>query len=192
MNYLAHLYLSGKGNKELLVGNFIADEVKGNKYKSYSQGIQQGIFLHRKIDEFADKHPVFNHSKKRLYSVYHHYAGVVNDIFYDHFLAKDWNVYSDIPLNKFSVYCYKTLLSHWFHLPHSVRQYLPFIVLHRRLTAYASIEGIEESIRILSKYSSLPNHSEQAIHILTAEYEEYRKEFHQFFPEVMTFCGKGS
>ncbi len=93
MNYLAHLYLSGQDNKELLVGNFIADEVKGNKYKSYSQGIRQGIFLHRKIDEFADRHPIFNQSKKRLYPVYRHYAGVVNDIFYDHFLAKDWNVY---------------------------------------------------------------------------------------------------
>jgi acyl carrier protein phosphodiesterase len=188
MNYLAHLHLSGKNNEELLVGNFIADEVKGNRYKSYSEGIRRGIILHRKIDEFADKHPVFNHSKRRLYPVYHHYASVVNDIFYDHFLAKDWNTYSNIPLSKFSAYCYKTLLSYWFHLPQSVKQYLPFIVLHRRLTAYTSVEGIEESIRILSKYSSLPDYTEQAIHVLTAEYEDYREEFHRFFPELVEFC----
>ena len=187
MNYLAHLYISGQ-EKELLVGNFIADDVKGKRYKSYSDGIQQGIFLHRKIDEFADNHPIFNHSKKRLYSVYHHYAGVVNDVFYDHFLAKDWNTYSDIPLNKFSAYCYKTLLSYWFHLPNSVKQYLPFIVYHRRFTAYANMEGIEDSIRIMAKYSSLPDHTEQAIRILSDKYEEYREEFHRFFPELVAFC----
>ncbi len=95
-----------------------------------------------------------------------------------------------MPLSKFSIYCYKTLLSYWFHLPYSVRQYLPFIVLHRRLTAYASIEGIEESIRILSKYSSLPDYTGQAIRILTAEYEEYREEFHRFFPEMVFKSGE--
>jgi len=187
MNYLAHLYISGQ-EKELLVGNFIADEVKGKKYKSYPDGIRKGIFLHREIDGFADNHPVFNLSKKRLYPVYHHYAGVVNDIFYDHFLAKDWDTYSDIPLSKFSVYCYKTLLSYWFYLPGSVKQYLPFIILNRRLTAYAGIEGIRDSIRIMTKYSSLPDHTDQAIHILSAEYEEYRNEFHRFFPELIEFC----
>ncbi|MFY8028687.1 MAG: ACP phosphodiesterase, partial [Bacteroidia bacterium] len=42
MNFLAHQYLS-KHNHELMIGNFIADAVKGNNYEIYSEGIIQGI-----------------------------------------------------------------------------------------------------------------------------------------------------
>jgi acyl carrier protein phosphodiesterase len=189
MNYLAHLYLSGN-DKNILVGNFIADDVKGKKYTAYPQGIQQGIFLHRKIDQFSDTHPLFNQSKKRLYPVYHHYARVVNDIFYDHFLAKDWEQFSDMPLQSFSSYCYKTLLSYWFHLPGSVKQYLPFIIMHKRLTAYAEIDGLKDSLQVMSRHSSLPDHSNEAIDILCRDYDAYRAEFHEFFPEIIRFCNE--
>jgi acyl carrier protein phosphodiesterase len=187
MNYLAHLYLSGK-NKELLVGNFIADDVKGKRYLSYSSGIQKGILLHRKIDHFSDNHPVFNESKKRLYPVYSHYARVVNDIFYDHFLAKNWETFSDVPLSSFSSFCYRTLLSYWFHLPANVKRYLPFVVLHRRLTAYAEIEGLRNSLEIMSRHSSLPDYTDQAIDILICNYDVYEAEFYRFFPEIIEYC----
>ena len=65
MNFLAHLYLS-KNNKNILIGNFIADAVKGKKYKDYSKEIQTGILLHREIDNFTDNHTVVKQSKRRL------------------------------------------------------------------------------------------------------------------------------
>jgi acyl carrier protein phosphodiesterase len=37
---------------------------------------------------FLDKVP-------KLHSRYHHYAGVIVDVFYDHFLAKNWVTYSN-------------------------------------------------------------------------------------------------
>jgi acyl carrier protein phosphodiesterase len=49
--------------------------------------IQNGITLHRAIDTFTDAHPVFRESTKVTFR-YHHYAGVIVDVFYDHFLAK--------------------------------------------------------------------------------------------------------
>ena len=58
MNFLAHLYLSGD-DEEQIVGNFIADHVKGKAIESYSDGIRAGIMLHREIDVFTDSHPVF-------------------------------------------------------------------------------------------------------------------------------------
>ncbi|MDD3273470.1 MAG: DUF479 domain-containing protein, partial [Bacteroidales bacterium] len=58
MNYLAHIYLSGS-NRQLQVGNFIGDFVKGRKHENYPKGIQKGILLHREIDRFTDCHPLF-------------------------------------------------------------------------------------------------------------------------------------
>ena len=40
MNYLAHLYLSGE-EKELLVGNFIADHVLSAEYEEYRNEFHQ-------------------------------------------------------------------------------------------------------------------------------------------------------
>ena len=48
MNFLAHLYLSGE-DEELMIGNFIADFIRNREVTNYSEGIQKGIFLHRKI-----------------------------------------------------------------------------------------------------------------------------------------------
>ena len=67
-------------------------------------------------------------------------------------------------------------------------QYLPFIVFHRRLTAYAHIDGVRNSLQIMSRHSSLPDHADRAIEVLENEYDAYRSEFHQFFPEIIKFC----
>ena len=109
MNFLAHLFLS-KDNKNILTGNFIADAVKGSDYKIYPAEIQTGILLHRYIDTFTDAHPTTRQSKRRLNGRYNHYRGVIIDIFYDHFLAKNWHEYSAIPLDIYADNVYKFLI----------------------------------------------------------------------------------
>ena len=108
MNFLAHIYLSGD-NELVTIGNFVADGVRGNKYKLYPTDIQIGIQLHRQIDTFTDAHPVFRQCTKRLHKGYGHYSGVIVDIFYDHFLAKNWTSYSDVPLDLYIADFYKSL-----------------------------------------------------------------------------------
>ena len=63
MNYLANLYLSGN-NEDVLIGNFIADSVKGSKYKDYTSKIQQGILLHRQIDTHTMHTPILELAQK--------------------------------------------------------------------------------------------------------------------------------
>jgi len=53
MNFLAHLYLSGD-NKEVRLGNFIGDAVKGNSLDRFPEMIRAGIWLHREIDSYTD------------------------------------------------------------------------------------------------------------------------------------------
>jgi acyl carrier protein phosphodiesterase len=56
-------------------------------FETFPIEIQRGIILHRVIDTFADAHPVFRTSTK-LHKRYHHYSGVIVDVFYDHFQVK--------------------------------------------------------------------------------------------------------
>src|SRR5205823_15097016 len=101
MNFLAHIYHSGEDD-ELMVGNFIADFVKGRKKDDYPERIKKGIELHRKIDYFTDHHPVTLRSQARIRKKQGKYSGVVIDLFYDHFLAKNFTKYHSLPLKDFS------------------------------------------------------------------------------------------
>jgi len=87
MNFLAHLYLSGESEK-IMVGNFMADYVKGRKFENYKDEIRKGILLHRSIDSYTDSHPLVSQSGQYFRGTYRKYSAVITDLIYDHFLAK--------------------------------------------------------------------------------------------------------
>src|SRR5260221_9276557 len=93
MNYLAHVYLSF-GIPEITVGNLISDFVKGKKKFDYPARIQQGITLHRAIDDFTDRHVVTQRAKLVFKEAYGLYAGPITDVVHDHFLANDTLIFA--------------------------------------------------------------------------------------------------
>ncbi len=186
MNYLAHLYLSGESEK-MLVGNFIGDYVKGRQYKSYPDEIAAGILLHRRIDHFTDIHPLHKEAKVLFREDFGHYAGIVVDFIYDHFLAVNWTSYSDTSLRWFAKRSHSVLLSNFKHLPLRVQGFLPFLIQNRRLESYATIEGIIQSMHIMGKYSSLPSKAPVAESILRANYETLGLNFKTFMQELMHY-----
>ena len=143
MNFLAHLYLS-KNNKNILIGNFIADAVKGSDFKKFPEEIQAGILLHREIDNYTDTHLIVKTSKRRLNLQYRHYKGVIIDIFYDHFLAKNWQQYSDTPLAVYAENVYGFLQENKEIFPERIQKFLPYMIEYNWLVSNASIPGIEK------------------------------------------------
>ena len=101
MNYLAHIYLSGS-NIEQQIGGFIGDFVKGDFSNKFTKDIEDGIKLHRKIDRIADHLDPFIQSKKRVREHLSRFSGIFVDIYYDHFLAKNWNDFNNTSLIEFS------------------------------------------------------------------------------------------
>lgn len=187
MNFLAHLYLSGS-NTELLIGNFIADFVKGNAKNDYPEGIRRGIELHRSIDDFTDHHPITSLSKHRLYPTQGKYAPVVIDMFYDHFLAKAFEEYSLVPLNEFAESVYNIIQENSAHLPMKVRQFLPYMIEHNWLLSYATVHGISRTLRGMSTRVAFANRMNTAETDLVRGYADFEKEFRDFFPELITFA----
>lgn len=186
MNFLAHIYLSGN-NEGVIVGNFIGDAIKGNRYNSYEDNIKKGILLHRKIDYFTDNHEIVGISKSKLRVHYGKHAGIVVDIFYDHFLAKNWQSYSNEKLDDFVQNAYKILMAHNNILPDEVMRYLPYMVLYDWLGSYKHIESIKMVLNGMSRRTSLPNKTNYAIEILKNSYYELDNEFKTFFDDIIAF-----
>ena len=186
MNYLAHLYLSGNDEK-IIVGNFIGDYVKGKSMEKYPGKIKMGIALHRQIDSFTDKHPKVAEAKQLFRKDYGLYSGIIVDFFYDHFLANSWNSYSELSLRTYAKRVHAILLSHFRVLPVRVQGFLPFLIQNRRLESYASVDGIVQSVKIMSDYTSLPNKTEIAKQILLEHYEFLAANFLDFMNDMIEF-----
>jgi len=186
MNYLAHIYLSGDSD-EILLGNFIGDFVKGNKYLNYPDQVAYGIRLHRRIDLFTDQHPDVRKCIDILKPGYGRYAGIVMDVFFDHFLAANWNKYSEYTLRQFSKHAHAVFLSNFLLLPFRVKQFLPFLIQHKRLESYAYRENIYQVLEIMSRHTSLPSNSKWAMQILLQEYDQFEILFRSFFGELINY-----
>jgi acyl carrier protein phosphodiesterase len=186
MNFLAHLYLSGD-DEEIIIGNFIADHVKGNKIDGFSKGIQDGIRLHRKIDQYTDAHPVFLNSKGRLAGNYRLYAGVIVDMYYDHFLSANWPQYSNESIQKFTMRMYRILLKRYFILPPKTKRILPFMAKDNWLVGYGKLEGLKMALTGMSRRTPFDSRMENAVVDLRADYNLYKNEFENFFPEIVLF-----
>ncbi len=185
MNLLAHTYLSGR-SEEIKIGNFIGDFIKGNDYNKYPVQIKKGIIYHREIDDFTDRHEIVKQSKQRLKSEYHKYSGIIVDIFYDHFLAKNWDYYSATPLNEFSSQFYSLLTKNYSILPLKAKQILPSLIENNWFVLYSSIEGIERALNGMERRTSLPQKKQFAIKILDNNYNLFEKEFIDFFKQTIT------
>jgi acyl carrier protein phosphodiesterase len=184
MNYLAHFYLS-KNQTDLLVGNFIADQIKGKQIEYLPSEIAAGVKLHRFIDDFTDHHPIVEQSKQRLRKRYRKYAGVIVDIYYDHFLAKFWLNYSEQNLKDFSLNVYIELEKYTHIMPPICGELiLPKMKKEDWLCSYANIKGIERALFGLSRRATFNSQMQFAIEELEQDYKHFLNDFLYFFPEL--------
>lgn len=186
MNFLAHLYLSFS-DENIMIGNFIADHVKGNQILEFSSEIQQGIQLHRAIDTYTDNHSVVKKSKERLHSRYRHYDGVIIDIFYDYFLAKNWNDYSAIPLQTYANEIYSLFTKNYSILPIKTQQFVQYMISYNILYNYQFKEGIQKVLNGMNHRTQGKSQMHLALEDLIAFEEDLDNDFTLFFKELVEF-----
>lgn len=184
MNYLGHILLSGN-NEKLLIGNFIGDYVKGKQYLNYPLEIQKGILFHRIIDEYTDSNVHWLTVRELLKPVYKRYSGVVADIIVDHYLAKNWEQFHKTNLEWHSKWTYAEFLKHYDVLPKRVQGFLPYLIQHRRLQSYKALDGIYESLQIMSLRTSLPDKLAETKMLLDSSYIEIEKHSLKFLYDIL-------
>jgi acyl carrier protein phosphodiesterase len=184
MNFLAHIYLSGD-NDLMKIGNFMADGIHGKHFDTFPMEIQKGIILHRSIDTFTDAHPIFRQSTKRLHANYHHYSGIIVDIFYDHFLAKNWSTYSDEKLDHFAERFYQSLRDNYNDLTLKTQKMMPYMINHDWLSSYQNIESIESVLAKMDTRMKYDSNMRFSVAELTASFSEFESEFTAFFAALI-------
>lgn len=170
-----------------MIGNFIADHVRGNQFTHFEKEIQEGIFLHRAIDTFTDAHPIVRKSKRRLHKRYRHYNGVIIDIFYDYFLAKNWIKYSEIPLSIFTTSVYNLLNKNYEHLPLKSQRFINYMIEHNILFNYQFKNGIEKVLQGMNYRTKGKSKMNLAIQDLKNLEAEFENDFTLFFPDLINF-----
>lgn len=188
MNFLAHLYLSGN-NPKIMIGNFMGDFIKGRAYlNQYDSEIIKGIDLHRSIDEFTDSHAIVTQSKNRLRPKYRHYSGVITDVFYDHFLAANWNQFHSLPLAQFAQQAYQTIQSSDTELPAELNHMMPYMVNGNWLLNYSNLEGIHRALSGMARRTPYESKMEESVTDLRENYDAFKNEFMEFFPLLEAYC----
>lgn len=168
-----------------MIGNFIADHIRGNNYEGFSKEIQQGIFLHREIDTFTDAHEIVRKSKRRLHARYRHYDGVIIDIFYDYFLAKNWANYSAIPLGVFTSSIYTLFDKIKLELPVKSQNFIKYMIEYNILFNYKNKEGIEKVLKGVNSRTKGKSQMDLAIEDLNMLESELEEDFTLFFKDLI-------
>lgn len=162
----------------------MADGIRGKQFENFPSEVQKGIMLHREIDTYTDAHPIFRKSTKKLHAKYHHYAGVIVDVFYDHFLAKNWKSYSDENLSAYTERFYHSLRDHYDILTIKTQNLLPYMTQQNWLVSYQTVEGINKILTQMDSRTNNESKMRYASQELIAFYVEFEDEFTEFFEDL--------
>jgi acyl carrier protein phosphodiesterase len=185
MNYLAHAYLSF-GFDDILIGNYIADTVKG-KHERFPEGIRKGIRLHHLIDEFTDANNHFRKSVSRIDGGFEPYASIIIDMFYDHFLAANWSRYNDISLPKFAEKVYATLLAKFVILPPRMKRMLPHMFTSNWLVYYGDANSFSHFFVGLARRTRYAPDLVRASKQIHEHYDKLNEDFIAFMDEMIAY-----
>ncbi len=184
MNWLAHLYLS-EPNPAFRIGNLLPDMVPASALSGLSTDMLRGAKQHRRIDVFTDTHPVVRRSISRINPPFRRFGGILVDIFYDHFLARDWQSFSPIPLREFAAEIYDSFDRYSPEIPFEAMVHLEHMRQNNWLCAYREIDGILAALTRLGLRLRRPVPFGNAISVLRDNYDDLYADFSAFFPEII-------
>jgi len=191
MNYLGHLYLSPPG-EDALLGSLLGDFVKGPIADRYPHAVARAIALHRRLDSYTDSHPAVKLSKSRVSAPRRRYAGIMVDVFYDHFLARHWHEFHEEPLRVFSARIYEMLERRHHELPERLQRMAPSMVRWDWFGSYAEVESIYGALNRISQRLKRENPLLESADELLSNYAGLENDFRRFLPEARAFAREQS
>jgi acyl carrier protein phosphodiesterase len=187
MNYLAHAYLA-ESSDEFLIGSIMGDFVKGPVDDLFTPQIASGVVFHRRVDTFADNHEISRASRNLFSPRCRRYAGVILDICNDHFLSRNWSVYTNSDLSEFITRVYETLQRYHDILPARLQSVLPRMVRQNWLSCYRTLGGVDITLGRIAQRIHRENALDDSIGEIRKNYRQLERNFHVFFPDLVDFA----
>lgn len=176
MNFLGHLYFSNN-DLQIMQANLFGDFVKGKDLSKYPDKIQQGILLHRKIDNYIDHHLVVLGLISELYKFLPKVAPIAVDLYFDHLLAKKWSEFHTVKLDDFIQQFYTSLDPSTTYYTEQFQFMLTKMQEKNWLYNYQFLEGLEKMSNGVSRRISFPNKLSDAALV----YQQYEQKIEETF-----------
>ncbi|WP_440997483.1 ACP phosphodiesterase [Arhodomonas sp. SL1] len=187
MNFLAHAWLAGDDDA-LLAGNLMGDFVRGRPDPELPAGVRAGIHMHRRVDCFTDDHPVVRRARRRFPPHRRRAAGIILDMVFDHFLARDWVRLHPEPLSQFTARAYAALEARHGLLPPRLARLLPQMRADDWLASYACLDNTVMALeRMSTRLPRRPELLRGTGEDLAALYPALERDFRAFLPALEAF-----
>jgi len=187
MNFLAHLLLSEEKDG-IIMGNYVGDFIKGKlteeKTENWNREYVIGLKLHRFIDMFTDSHPVVREAKYKVAETHGRLAGIITDIYFDYFLAKNFTEFSNETLWEYSHRMYSVIENNEYLIPEIMVPMVRSMVRQDWLNSYATLDGIDLTFNRMSRRAGFLGSIKNAAQELEKNEEFYQEKFSLFFPEL--------
>ncbi|MCZ4304846.1 ACP phosphodiesterase [Zoogloeaceae bacterium G21618-S1] len=188
MNFLAHLWLAGP-NEGARLGAVAGDFVKGVLPGNLPADIATGVALHRAIDMYAEAHPTFQRSRERVTGPHRRFAGVMVDMFYDHFLAAQWaHWHPQEALADYAARQYALLAAHQHRLPPRAAPVLARMAEHDWLTSYREVDTIVYALDRIAHRLKRPEPFLGCGEALRADYAGFAADAQTFLSDARAFA----
>lgn len=193
LNFLAHLHL-GRHSEEFLLGSLLGDFVRGRiSDDMFTAEIREGIRVHRAVDAFTDQELNWQRSRGRLSAERRRFAGIIVDVFYDHFLSQHWDLFSTgLSREAFIARSNEALLAK-VYLVRGPEYKVSRAVLRRVaredwLSGYHEVGGIASTLDRISQRSPRIGRIKGSGDELRAQYSEFESDFLAFYPIILKYA----
>ncbi len=186
MNHLAHFHLAAP-QPELIVGNLLGDYVKGPLSNPCPHNFHLGIKLHRAVDGYTDRHAIVRRSHRRFDREFRRYAPLMTDIIFDHFLARCWAEFHEVPLARFHDEIFLTIDGYRRHLPDAARRWLDHMAASRALVRHRHPVFVHKSFVHLSKRLTRSNPLADGFEQFRNHEDGLEADFREFYPGLRDF-----
>ena len=190
MNWLAHLYLS-ESNAQFRVGNLLPDLASAAQLASLPETYQMGIRCHRQIDRFTDSHPRVRSCVRRFPPPHRRFGGVLTDVYFDHFLARDWADYSTVSLPDFICEIYRDIETCSSVIPAEANRPLQRMREENWLGSYQRIEGVTDILGRIGRRLRQPLDLTDSLPVFQKHETAFLDDFQAFFPELLAHVRSG-
>lgn len=187
MNHLAHFFLARR-SAEAVVGAFLGDFVKGKiQADEFPEEMRVEIMVHRHIDAFTDSDARILRSKELFINTRRRFAGIALDVAFDHFLARNWDIYANESLRGFTKNIYADLNRNLHYFPPNFQTFLPRMIADDWLASYKDFERVKFSLQRMSLRVRGGESLAQAFDEIKANYDFFDELFKEFFPRLQDF-----
>lgn len=173
----------------MMAGNFFADCVKGRKWQLLPENYAEGVLQHRKIDSYVDQHPITRASKKWLSNDLGLFKGVFLDLYWDHFLCRDFNRLTGMLPVQFVDQAHHTLLAHASIFGTKATHLTQAMIQGNWLLGYAEPSSLQKIFEQMSRRFPYDNPLSRGVEDLLRKQEELHLAFEKLWEDLTLSFG---